>query len=242
MGLMRVKNEARWLKGALDSITPVCERVYLLDDHSTDDTAKIAIAEPKCSARLSYFDGVDEARDRTWLLGTACSGYFGMNADAIAGPQSPWWFLSIDGDEELVEADREKLTHPQAAHAVSYVARIYYLWDAPDQVRMDGHYATVFRPSFFRYIKPGMVYKNMSGKLHTTGVPGDIGYGKTMHPEGAFRLLHYGYMRKEDRERKFEFYMRMDPVQGEFYRRECLGEGVITKPLKWLLPAGDALK
>jgi glycosyltransferase involved in cell wall biosynthesis len=41
VGMLRVKNEQRWIARVIESILPLCEYVYILDDHSTDGTPEI---------------------------------------------------------------------------------------------------------------------------------------------------------------------------------------------------------
>ena len=41
IGIMRVKNEARWIDRVLASILPLCERVLVMDDGSTDGTDEL---------------------------------------------------------------------------------------------------------------------------------------------------------------------------------------------------------
>ena len=86
--VMRVKNEAPYVKRAIESLLPLGGEIIVLDDGSTDDTADI----------LRSFDGVryhrqddlpmDEGRDRTWLLREALK-------------YEPEWIFTLDGDEEL---------------------------------------------------------------------------------------------------------------------------------------------
>ena len=41
IGLLRIKNEARWIAHVVQSIQPVCGRILIFDDHSTDGTPEI---------------------------------------------------------------------------------------------------------------------------------------------------------------------------------------------------------
>ena len=40
-GYLRVKNEARWIERVIRSIQPLCERIFVFDDHSDDATGEI---------------------------------------------------------------------------------------------------------------------------------------------------------------------------------------------------------
>ncbi len=65
-GLLRIKNEARWIEKVICSIQPVCGKILILDDHSHDDTPEICEALG-CVVFRSKFSGIHEARE-DWLL------------------------------------------------------------------------------------------------------------------------------------------------------------------------------
>ena len=126
VGMLRVKNEARWIERSVTSILPLCDRVLVMDDHSTDDTAKLCAALPGVEVLESPFTGLDETRDKNWLLEQARS------AD---------WIVMIDGDEMLKPGCADIFREAMQRRDVPSVSmRILYLWDREDQVRMDGVY------------------------------------------------------------------------------------------------------
>jgi len=234
-GMMRVKNEARWIAKSLESLLEVCDQVFILDDHSTDGTDYIVRSVDDgrgvCTLIRSSFATLDEARDKTYLLRK-------IEEDVADGrtmppnPLSPHWVICIDGDEEIVETDFPQLVWESLGMQwVSYSFQILTLYDAPDQIRVDGVYNAMFRPSMFRLIKPGMVFRSNGGHgggLHCSNVPADIGYGVTVH-DPVVRVKHYGYMGKGDRERKYKWYVERDPGHEDWYRRECFGEPKLVK-------------
>src|ERR1039457_3614922 len=98
--MLRVKNESKWIRKVVESMFPLCERVFILDDHSDDCTAKIAgMVSEKVTVYNSPFNGLDESRDKNYLLGrihnVISDGTLGGN------PVSPYWVLALDGDEVL---------------------------------------------------------------------------------------------------------------------------------------------
>lgn len=196
--MLRVRNEARWLSEVLGALKPVCERLFVMDDKSTDGTDEIA---RQCGATvmLSPFCGIDESRDKDWLLGH-------VQSECPAGT----WVLCIDGDEVLDSAcslDVKGLAQNQMAFA--YMFRIIYLWDRRDQMRVDGVYGKFSRPSMFR-LRSGLTFKRTGagGNLHCSSVPAYY-IGKCA-PSNV-RLLHLGYLHREDRLRKFDWYRKVDP-------------------------------
>src|SRR6185369_14624309 len=125
-GMLRVKNEARWIERSIRSILPICDEILVMDDHSTDDTPFLCASFPKVALISSPFANLEETRDKNWLL---------EKARAF----NPAWIVAIDGDEMLAPGGAEKLLDSMKnTDATSISMRIPYLWDREDQVRMDG--------------------------------------------------------------------------------------------------------
>ena len=89
MGALRIKNEARWIGEVLERALALCSEVYVLDDHSTDETPAICQSfGERVRLMPSPFSGLDEARDKNFLLTRIVAA-------------RPDWVLWIDGDEVL---------------------------------------------------------------------------------------------------------------------------------------------
>lgn len=211
IGLLRVKNEARWIERALLSLQPLCDRMLVMDDHSTDETPELA---RQCGAEVlpSPFEGLDEARDKDWLLQHA--GNSG-------------WAMMIDGDEELYAPDVEMVRAACAdPGAAAYSLRVLYLWNSPTHVRVDGVYGRFRRPSLFR-LGAGLSFRRTgagaTANFHCSNVPEQL--VARVRPCGA-RLLHYGYMLSEDRMRKYEWYTARDGANRaeDGYRHVVIGD------------------
>lgn len=220
-GMMRCKNEARWIHRSLTSLVKVCDIVYVLDDHSTDGTQDIIRGIEGCRLILSPFDTLDESRDKTWLLREITRRMLSDETD---------WVVCIDGDEEICLAGSNCIP-PSIDPVVSYSFQILQLWDSPTQMRADPPYNNLLRPSMFRLIKPGMVFKSSAvhgGGFHCGNVPADIGFGVTVH-DPVVRVKHYGYIERADRERKYKWYVEHDPGHESWYRGECFGAPVLER-------------
>jgi glycosyltransferase involved in cell wall biosynthesis len=195
IGMIRVKDEARWISRVVRSIAPLCERVFVFDDHSADETARICRFEG-CSVIPSPFSDFNESRDMQHLY-------------EHVSKCNPDWVISIDGDEELDRRDEDVVRRALASAAPSvsfFTLRILYLWDTPGQRRVDGVYGDFRRKRIFRPA-PGACFK---GGLHGGGAGHVSGLAGKIIPLEA-RLLHYGYLHKEDRLRKYNWHQQVDP-------------------------------
>ncbi len=203
IGALRIKNEARWIRTVLRSIAPLCERTYVLDDHSTDGTPELCAVEPGVSLIHSGFDGIHEARDKDFLLAEIAEDY---------RDDGQTWVLLIDGDEILEPSGPQKIRELLARPDVDRYAwglRILYLWDRTDQVRNDGVYGRFYRPSLFRFTGAETFMRtNFGGNFHCSSVPARW-VGVNRNCDAA--LYHTGYMLREDRIRKYEWYRSIDP-------------------------------
>lgn len=196
VGMMRVKNEARWIRRVITSALEVCDWIFVMDDHSSDDTYSICHSfAGRVLAVHSIFQDLDEARDKTWILNQ-------LRATAAE------WVLAIDGDELL--ADHQILTDAVAnPFSDCYSLRIVYLWDRDDQARTDGVYGRFWRPSLFKLSAAGnFEATDAGGNFHCGNVPRHL---QRLSRRLNSRLLHFGYMHAEDRRRKYEWYNLQDP-------------------------------
>lgn len=210
-GMMRVKNEARWIERCVRSILPLCEQIFILDDHSTDGTADICRAIPCTTVLDSPFTGLDEARDKNWLLEQTLTG-------------KPDWIIAIDGDEMLAPASMEPLRCAMLGNATCLSLRVLYLWDGEDQVRVDGVYGDFHRESVFRPDGSRFELAGAGPNFHCGNVPARIRQKRRVMNDVA--LLHFGYLHREDRARKFHWYNQADPgnAREDGYRHMVIGD------------------
>lgn len=206
---LRVKNESRWIRESLASLQPLCSEVHVLDDHSDDGTPEIC-EQLGATVYRSPFEGLDEVRDKNYLL------------DQIA-PLHPDWVIMIDGDEALAPGGAAQLEREVRKPRVQALSlRVLYLWDRPDQVRTDGVYARLWRPSVFRYGTERFAGTTHGGNFHCGNAPSR----RVAAIPSAAALVHYGYMDREDRLRKYEWYNAKDPASKseDGYRHMVIGD------------------
>jgi glycosyltransferase involved in cell wall biosynthesis len=221
--MMRVKNESRWIDRVVQSVRALGP-VYVMDDGSTDDTGLTAA---ECGAHVlsSPFIGgeLDERRDKNWLL------------DTVIDLERPDWILCIDGDEELEPNGPAKILETlKYATADAYALRFAHCWDRPDQIRVDRWYQNFSRLSLFRplpHLRFVSLYERSGVKCHSglhTGNAPLAGHHGSLTVSDVLNvfLVHYGYMDKATRLRKFEYYNRIDPnnMEEDGYRHTVQGD------------------
>jgi glycosyltransferase involved in cell wall biosynthesis len=237
-GLLRVKNEARWIQRVIRSIWPVCDEVIVLDDHSTDGTAHLAedagidwltnpveTLLPKPTAgkfrypivHRSTFSNMDEARDRDVLLQLAWE----------VGARIGDYCLMVDGDEQACREDLPEIEKFVNAGLDCGMPHIIYLWNDEHTVRVDRWYAQMIRPSLFRLTSRDLAFKRtgsgQGANMHCSSAPWQLLPASIRMP---VRLLHYGYMLPEDRVRKYHWYNEKDPGNEleDRYRHMVIGD------------------
>lgn len=228
-GLLRVKNESRWIAKVLESLKPVCDHVFILDDHSTDNTVEICQSFGSFVTGFnSAFENLDEARDKTFLLHQALE-------------HKPEWALMVDGDEVLEPGAAAKLQRLfDRPGFACYSVQIIYLWNGENSMRVDGVYGRFYRPSLFK-INPAMSnWKRTAtpGNLHCTSLPD--GMRAETIGTSDIKLLHYGYIDQEIRRRKYDWYNSIDPHNKteDFYRHVIQGDPGGPAPSAKLKHAG----
>jgi len=203
VGMLRIKDEAAWIAEVIASLLPLCEQIFILDDHSTDDTAEICRSFPEVTLLPSPFEGLDEARDKNYLLEHVIKS----GADFV---------IHIDGDEVLVPDGQQMIRDLVARVPNVAIAkfRVLYAWNDKRTIRTDGIYACFSRPSLFR-----IAGQNTAGlRFGTTPHGGNLHcWNHPQNLQGAevnakhIGLIHYGYITPEIRARKHAFYNRVDP-------------------------------
>jgi len=237
VGMMRIHNEGPWIAEVIEGIRPLCDKIFILDDHSTDDTVEVCMRyHPQVDVLPSHFTGLNERRDKNWLL------------DEITRRCKAEWILCIDGDEVMEPNGPEIVRSTIEAHpnTPSYVLKISFLWNDAATVRVDRIYNDFWRPSLFRPFhedpnKPddrkllselrfmatpfGRAMDGNEPNLHCSSVPQRFIHGCGLMP---VRLKHYGYMSRESRVKKLDFYTNIDWKNDaeDCYRHMTQGDNV----------------
>lgn len=222
VGMLRVKNEARWITEVLLALRPLCDRIVVMDDGSTDHTLHLAAAV-RAKVFASPFRGQpsDEARDKNYLL---------QHVQTL----DPDYVISIDGDEVLI-GSADKIRAALKPGIANFVLPIDWAWNDRQTIRVDGVYGRYQRPSMFALKgQPALQFRSTkhARNFHCGNVPAGLLGDAALLPG---RLLHLGYMHQADRLRKYEWYTRVDPgnVEEDEYKHMVVGD---------IFPAGSRFK
>jgi glycosyltransferase involved in cell wall biosynthesis len=211
LGLMRIKNEARWIERCVRSMLPVCEQILILDDHSTDGTQEICRSIPGVTVIDSPHSELNEVADKNLLL-------------RYARELAPAWILLLDGDEMLSPGTADLILDAARQDVTAWAFQVLYLWNREDQIRMDGGYSRFWRPSMFRLTEHQFHATNAAGGFHCGNAP--IAQQRQARRLAGSALLHFGYLHREDRLRKYEWYRGIDgqnPLE-DGYRHMVIGD------------------
>lgn len=208
IGMMRIKNEERWIAQVLEKASGIVDGFVILDDGSTDRTPQICKSFPNIlHYEVQQENTVDEARDKNKLLKLALS-------------YNPEWILALDGDEVLEESSDEVIPALLASVPADVTVigfDFLYMWDSEDLYRYDGKYCGINHPRLFRVKGNGIEPDTLTFKSTQHGSNFHCGSVPSNMPGRAFesdiRVKHYGYFEREQREHKKRFYVQHDPGQ-----------------------------
>ena len=206
IAMLRIKNEEDWIIATLEKASPLVAGFIILDDGSTDRTQELCKSFPKVLRYVYQDEPVkDEARDKDKLLNWALD-------------ENPDWILALDGDELLEDVSPLVILHeiavcPQQVTALGF--NFLYMWDDHDKYRVDGKYQNLRHPRLFKVKGLGIDPRKLRFKttdhganFHCGSVPANLP-GEVVFVD--VNVKHYGYFKKEQRERKKTFYEHLDP-------------------------------
>jgi GT2 family glycosyltransferase/2-polyprenyl-3-methyl-5-hydroxy-6-metoxy-1,4-benzoquinol methylase/glycosyltransferase involved in cell wall biosynthesis/Flp pilus assembly protein TadD len=228
IGMLRIKNEEKWIAKVLEKASPIVSGFVILDDGSTDNTPAICGTFSKV---LRYDrqeeERVDEARDKNRLLKAALS-------------YDPDWILALDGDEVLEDSAVSaipKLLSSAPSDVTVIGVDFLYMWDSDDAYRVDGKYRGINHPRLFKVSGLGIPSDNLAFSSTQHGSNFHCGSVPSNMPGRVFvsdiKVKHYGYFESEQRERKKAFYLAHDPEQAAHGYYDHLTDVAGIELLRW---------
>ncbi|NPV73033.1 MAG: glycosyltransferase [Pelotomaculum sp.] len=199
---MLVRNEAgRYLEMVLEHAARYIDSAVILDDASEDDTVEVCrrvlsgIPLNLVSNKEPCFNNEIVLRKQLWEL-TVDTG--------------PDWILILDADEIFEDRAPQVLRSLARRPDVYYYAfRLYDMWDEKFY-REDTYWCAHkwYRPFMVRYV-PGFNYLWKETPQHCGRFPKNI---EELRGEASqLRIKHLGWMKPEDRLKKYYRYKQLDP-------------------------------
>jgi len=239
VGMVRVRDGERHLLDCLQSMLHVCDSVVVMDDHSTDRTQEMLDAfAPRVHWFKSPFHGLNEARDKTFLLH--------VMTHVLYHKKPIDWVVAMDADEVLLDPCELRTCMDTATGHWALSRRILTLWDSPCQIRVDGIYGNLWRPSIFRPACTDGVWREASlygPNLHCGSVPTDLLH-LAVNCDPEVRVLHYGSMLRNDRIAKYKWYLEHDTqnLENEDYYQHAVQGDLAQFPAHFIYRHGGPLK
>lgn len=200
--IMQVRNEAdRYLEQVLRELSEFVDDIVIVDDASTDGTAKLCRSFAKVNTLVtleeSRFHEEWELRQFLWDL---------------AGLTGPDWILSVDADEFYESKAKAHMRELIDQDRYDWVAfRFYDFWGGTTHYREDEHWCihkrhtrslVRYMPDFYAFY-PKMAHHVPRLPLSYAALPGFL---------AELRVKHYGWaVPKEQLRAKYLRYMEMDP-------------------------------
>lgn len=201
IGIMLVRNEAyRWLAKVLEQMKRACNEIIIVDDASTDETADI------CS---KYTDRIFYTRKTMWGKNELFQRQRLWNeAENIAHDGD--WILCLDADETIhhIEQLCSRIDQAELMKCDGLAFNLYDMWD-DCHYRSDGLWNAHLRDwvMMVRY-NPDKEYVWRETPLHCGRFPLNA---VTLCGNTGLAIQHWGWSRPEDRQAKYDRYMKADP-------------------------------
>lgn len=201
--MYRVKNEERWIEKSIKSVLDICSTIVVLDDGSSDSTLEICKSFDNVIVQSQSNLPLDEVRDRNIIL-------------KMALKEKPDYLFSLDGDEILppnsydIFFDELTILYPNTD---VFEFQILYIWDKPNQIRYDGIYSRTWQKRLMSLKNQReLIFENTPypGNLHCGSIPTNT-IGQDYPISSKIKILHYGNYDQKIREKKFDFYTKIDP-------------------------------
>lgn len=208
-GLMCIRNEAdRYLTNVLEWHTRFLDGIFVYDDRSDDNSVELARAVDDVTVAVRPERATSFAEHEGKFRAGAWAAF-----ETTVHPNSDDWILAIDADEFFVaqaESERDALERlarnaEVEEHALAWALRVDEIFDVVGNVprrRIDGSWSKLHAVRFFRYRPNGRRFANRQlgcGSAPTYALTRPID-GR----DGPVSIHHYGYLRPDDREAKYQ--------------------------------------
>lgn len=202
---MITRNEAsRYLTEVLTDLEEYCHEIVILDDKSDDETPEIIQSYEKTILYTTeeplFRKSEQRIKDILWKQ--------------LLPRHTPEWVITIDADEKIDPRFKDKANDFLSIPGFNRIGfTILETWGSKDKVRLDKGWnpAGKITPLINRWL-PSVNYCFPPLKLHVGRAP--MNQPQPTLYTGMF-MVHYGYSRQEDIEKKREWYKQEDPMPND---------------------------
>jgi hypothetical protein len=191
----------RFLPGLFENLAGQVDGVLALDDHSTDASRAYVESQPLLVELLDVPAAAGEEFEDAKFHRALVEAAWDHDAD---------WLLGIDADERLERDFRQRAEREIARAEAEGQTALWIpwreLWDAPDQVRVDGIWGEKRKACLF---KADRAHRFDERRLHAIWAP--LPPPGTEYPIADLRLYHLRMIKPADREKRAARYRRLDP-------------------------------
>lgn len=200
--MMQVRNESgRHLERVLEELSGFVDDIVIVDDGSTDGTARLCNSFAKVSKLVTLESSLFS---REWVLRQTLWD--------LAVSTGPDWLLSVDADEFYEEEAKREMRRLIDQDVYDWVAfRLYDFWGGTTHYREDEHWNLHMKHTrtlvrylpHFHYFTPRMDHHVPRLPLSYAVLPGFL---------AELRVKHYGWaVPPEELRQKYERYLELDP-------------------------------
>lgn len=213
IAIMHVKNGMKTIEECLNKLSTLVDEIIMVDNGSTDGTLEIFKNYPKI-VKLLYTEGYHGGRDVRLLLEEAKKRY-------------PDWILLIDSDEVFEKHLTRKIIDKYMHSGHDRVQfRMFNFWLSKKYFRID-------RDWFLYTLKPArQMFRNLEG-VYFNNIKVHYGPIQGINPEAytsPFRIKHYGYVEKEEVDRKIQMYATVDEGERNYYSFHTPMKDIVRLP------------
>lgn len=196
IGVCGAGEAGRYMRKSMEEYKRLCDHILIATCNATDEEKKMLDEYGFDHYEDNREWGIDQPNIKTTLLKKAGEKY------------NPGWIIAIDMDEVFAPTfTKEKALEMMNGEEIAYYFLVVNLYNDEQHYAHDAGIQRFWNIRFYKYL-PELGLEFQRKNLHC-GLGPPIMYKYGWH--APFYLLHYGLMKKEDRDKKVQRYNQYDP-------------------------------